>query len=228
MTTPRHDPGFAIDPATDEVTARQHVVAEHPLDDHGDGDDVEPEPLPISPRRRRVSWVTATLALAAVAAAGFYAGVLVQKHQKSSASSTASALQALASRFGAGGRNAAAGGLGGGGFGAGGGAGRVSGTVKLVDGTNIYVTDAQGNTVKVATGSGAQFTKPAAGSLTDVKIGDRVTVQGPQGADGTYQAQQVTIGGAGGGGAGRGFGGGGAGGGGSGGGRNGANAATGG
>ena len=41
MTTPRHDPGFAIDPATDEVTA-QHVAAEHPLDDHGDGDDVEP------------------------------------------------------------------------------------------------------------------------------------------------------------------------------------------
>ena len=30
----------------------------------------------------------------------------------------------------------------------------------------------------------------------DLKIGDRVTIQGPQGADGTYQAQQVTIGGA--------------------------------
>lgn len=190
------------------IVERRDTVDVEPFDDDG-GDDFEPEPLPISPRRRRLSWVTATLALAAVAAAGFYAGVLVQKHQKSSASSTASALQALASRFGASARSGTGGGFtGGAGFG-GGVANRVAGTVKLVDGSNIYVTDAQGNTVKVATSSASQFTKPATGSLADVKIGDRVTVQGPQGADGTYQAQQVTVGGANGGGAGgRGFGGG--------------------
>jgi hypothetical protein len=118
-------------------------------------------------------------------AVGFYAGVAVQKHQKAPAS-TGSA-QSLASRFGSG-RLAAAGG------GAAGGAGRVAGVVKLIDGSNVYVTDAQGNTVKVATGTGAQFSKTVSGALADVKIGDRIAVQGPQAGDGTYQAQQVTLG----------------------------------
>jgi hypothetical protein len=207
------DAGFSTtDPAAGEITASQYAVAERPLDVDSDDFDDEPEPLPISARRRRLSIITALLALAAMGAAGFYAGVLVQKHQKSSGSSSAAALSALASRFGAGGRGAAgaagAGAAGGGGFGGG---GRVNGSVKLIDGSNVYVVDAQGNTVKVATNAGSQFSKTVTGAFSDLKIGDRVTIQGPQGADGTYQAQQVTIGGAGG--TGRGFGGGGGGGG---------------
>jgi hypothetical protein len=180
------------------------AIAEHRaapvVDEFGEDLGDEPEPLPISARRRRLSAVTAALALAAVGAAGFYAGVVVQKHQKSSGS-TATAAAAFASRLGRAG-------AGGAGFAGTGGPNRVAGTVKLIDGSNIYVTDAQGNTVKVATGSGAQFSKTVAGALSDVKIGDRVTVTGPQGADGTYQAQQVIAGGAAG--AGRAFGGGGA------------------
>jgi hypothetical protein len=182
------------------------AIAEHRaapvVDEFGEDLGDEPEPLPISARRRRLSAVTAALALAAVGAAGFYAGVVVQKHQKSSGS-TATAAAAFASRLGRAGAGA-----GGAGFAGTGGPNRVAGTVKLIDGSNIYVTDAQGNTVKVATGSGAQFSKTVAGALSDVKIGDRVTVTGPQGADGTYQAQQVIAGGAAG--AGRAFGGGGA------------------
>jgi hypothetical protein len=157
------------------------------VDEFGEDLGDEPEPLPISARRRRLSVVTAVLALAAMGAAGFYAGVVVQKHQKSP-TSTAAAAQAFASRVGRAGA--------GGGFAGAGGASRVAGTVKLIDGSNIYVTDAQGNTVKVATGSGAQFSKTVAGALADVKIGDRISVSGPQGADGTYQAQQVISGGA--------------------------------
>lgn len=209
--TSDQDAGFSTtDPAAGEITASQYAVAERPLDVDGDDFDDEPEPLPISARRRRLSIITALLALAAMGAAGFYAGVLVQKHQKSSASSSAAALSALASRFGAGGRGAAgaAGAAGAGGFGGG---GRVNGSVKLIDGSNVYVIDAQGNTVKVATNAGSQFSKTVTGAFSDLKIGDRVTIQGPQGADGTYQAQQVTIGGAAG--TGRGSGGGGGGGG---------------
>jgi hypothetical protein len=181
---------------TAETAITEHRAAPV-VDEFGEDLGDEPEPLPISARRRRLSVVTAVLALAAMGAAGFYAGVVVQKHQKSP-TSTAAAAQAFASRVGRAGA--------GGGFAGAGGANRVAGTVKLIDGSNIYVTDAQGNTVKVATGSGAQFSKTVAGALADVKIGDRISVSGPQGADGTYQAQQVISGGAAG--AGRGSGGG--------------------
>jgi hypothetical protein len=192
---------------TEMPTAPQAMVERRsapPVDVAGDdGSEFdEPEPLPIATRRRRVGVVTAVLALAAMGAAGFYAGVVVQKHQKAPAST--SATQSLASRFGSG-RFAAAGGAAAGG-GAAGGAGRVAGVVKLIDGSNIYVTDAQGNTVKVATGTGAQFSKTVSGALADVKIGDRIAVQGPQAGDGTYQAQQVTLGAAAGGGRGAGAG----------------------
>lgn len=159
----------------------------------GDGPD-DDTPIAIAPRRRRVGVLTTALAFALVAGVAFYAGVLVQKHQKSSStSSAATALAAL--RNGA--RGGGAAGTGGaGGAGAGGGRGAVVGQVKLIDGSNIYVTDAQGNTVKVATNAGSQFSKSDTGSLADVKIGDTVVVQGPQGADGTYQAQRVSVGGA--------------------------------
>jgi hypothetical protein len=161
----------------------------------GDGPDDE-TPVAIAPRRRRVGVLTTVLAFALVAGAAFYAGVLVQKHQKSSSSSTSSAATALAAlRNGA--RTGGAGGSGGaGGAGAGGGRGAVVGQVKLIDGSNVYVTDTQGNTVKVATSPASQISKTDTGTIADVKIGDTVVVQGPQGTDGTYQAQRVTIGGA--------------------------------
>lgn len=184
-------------------------------DVNGGGSDGGPDddtPIAIAPRRRRISIVTTVLAFAVVAGVAFYAGVLVQKHQKSSSSSTSSALNALAALRG--GARTVTGGAGGTGAAGAGGAGAangrgVVGQVKLIDGSNIYVTDFQGNTVKVATNPGSQFSKTDAGSLADVKIGDTVVVQGPQGSDGTYQATRVTIGGAAGTGGFGGFGGGG-------------------
>ncbi|HEX4776912.1 MAG TPA: hypothetical protein VFW74_09080 [Acidimicrobiia bacterium] len=160
----------------------------------GDGPD-DDTPIAIAPRRRRVGVLTTALAFALVAGVAFYAGVLVQKHQKSSSSTSSAATALAALRNGARG-GGAAGTSGAGGAGAGGGRGAVVGQVKLIDGSNIYVTDAQGNTVKVATNAGSQFSKSDTGSLADVKIGDTVVVQGPQGADGTYQAQRVSVGGA--------------------------------
>src|SRR5689334_17313306 len=61
----------------------------------GDGPD-DDTPIAIAPRRRRAGVLTTALAFALVAGLAFYAGVLVQKHQKSSSSSTSSAATALA------------------------------------------------------------------------------------------------------------------------------------
>ncbi|MGH9225108.1 MAG: hypothetical protein ACRD2W_15315, partial [Acidimicrobiales bacterium] len=68
----------------------------------------------------------------------------------------------------------------------------AAGTVKLVDGANIYVTDASGNVVKVTTSDASRFTKSGPGSLSDVRPGDPVIVQGQRGEDGTVAASEVT------------------------------------
>ena len=84
---------------------------------------------------------------------------------------------------------------GGGGAGAGGAgaaAGATTGTVKLVDGANVYVTDASGNVVKVATSDATRITKSGPGVLGDVKPGSTVVVQGQKGPDGTVTATAIS------------------------------------
>jgi hypothetical protein len=74
-----------------------------------------------------------------------------------------------------------------------GGAGAATaGQVKLVDGTNIYVTDAQGNVVKVVTSGSSRFTRTGPGSIQDVRPGDTVIVQGQKADDGIVTATAVT------------------------------------
>ena len=152
-----------------------------------------------SARRRKLSWVTAVLALGAAAAIGFAIGVRVQKSQV-----TTTAASAAAGRRGAAATGAAAANPPGGAAAA---AGRTIGTVKLIDGTNLYITDTSGNVVKVST-TGASFTKTVSGAVTDVHPGDTVVVTGPAGSDGTVNARSVVLGGAGAGGGFGGFGGG--------------------
>ncbi len=79
--------------------------------------------------------------------------------------------------------------------GAGGGA--TVGQVKLIDGTNVYVTDTTGNTVKVAT-TGSTISKSAPATVTDLAIGDTIIVRGATGSDGTVAATAITDSGAGG------------------------------
>jgi hypothetical protein len=182
-------------------------------------------PPPVEPRRRsRVNIATAVLAALVFAAGTFYAGVRVEKSKAKT--STTGSLAAAFSRF-AGARGAgAAGGTGargtgtGAGAGAGGaagaGAGVTVGTVKLVDGNNVYVTDTSGGITKVAVGSSATVTVSSSGKVSDVKPGDTVIVRGAAGSDGTVNATSLSDSGAGGAAAGGfgGFGGGGFGGGG--------------
>ncbi|HMK13280.1 MAG TPA: hypothetical protein VK461_16950, partial [Acidimicrobiales bacterium] len=68
----------------------------------------------------------------------------------------------------------------------------TTGTVKLVDGTNVYITTADGSIVKVTTSDASKVTKAAPGAVSDLKAGDTVTVQGTTGTDGTIAATSIS------------------------------------
>jgi outer membrane murein-binding lipoprotein Lpp len=153
----------------------------------------------IARRRRRTPLVTLALAAAVTAGVAFFGGVEIQKHYgtASAASSGNSSFAALASRFAAG-RGAATGtgrtGTGGASFFGGGAGGAVIGTVTLIKGNDIYVTDTSGTTTIVHAGS-ATVTKSVTGSLKSINPGDAVTVVGTQGSNGSTTARSITVGG---------------------------------
>ena len=140
----------------------------------------------LPPRRRRFVFGRAAKALTVtlILALGFIAGVLVQKHQGTAASSTPSATSAP-TRF-AGGR----GGFPGAGAGAGGG-GLTVGTVADKNGRSIYVKDANGTLVRVNVPSASPITRSAKSSLSAIHPGDTVIVQGATGRSGTVTASTV-------------------------------------
>jgi hypothetical protein len=114
---------------------------------------------------------------------GFLGGTQVQKHFGTASSST-NAPAVFPSNF----RNAFGGGGGtGGGTGAGGGG--TTGTVKLVDGTTVYVTTSDGNIVIVHTNSDTTVT--TAGTVKDLTTGSTVTVTGQTAADGSVTASRI-------------------------------------
>ncbi len=176
--------------------------------------DPEDDELELPAHRRRVGLLTMVLSLLLVAGLGVYGGVRLQKSRSSSSSgTTASALaSALASRFGGTGtRGAGAGatgargagafaGFGGGtgGSGAGGlGGGSTVGTVKLVDGNTIYLSQTDGSIVKVTTTpTGTTVTKTVPSSVSALQPGETLVVQGSTGSDGTVTATRVTDAGA--------------------------------
>jgi hypothetical protein len=141
-------------------------------------------------RRTRITTPLTRVLLALIVLGGaFLAGALVERTQHKSSSS--SSLDSLAAQFrnrfagqgasGATGANGALGGLGGDN-------GSTIGTVKLVDGKNVYVQDLSGNVVKVTTDAATEInvtTKSAVGSL---KPGTTVIVQGTPSDDGTSTA----------------------------------------
>jgi len=134
-----------------------------------------------------VTPLTRVLLAVVVAAAGFIGGVLVERNQQPAAASTTSTPAA----FRGAGANANGGGAGGGG--AGGGA--TVGTITLIDGTNVYVTTAQGDVVKVLTNPQTTISVSKNGTLSDLDPSKTVAVQGATNADGTVTASQITQGG---------------------------------
>ena len=205
MTQHDADRDVVASDAPDELTSR--YVGAYDID--------EPPPPLTRTARRRLPIVTAVLAVLAIGAGAFFAGVRVEK-SKVHTSSNAAALTAsnLAARFaGAGdaaGANAAApspsgSAAPGGGAGAAPGAGgtdttgraNIVGTVTVVQGNTLYVTDASGNTVKVTTNSGTTITKTATGTMQDLAPGQSVVIRGVQSSVGVYAAQSVSEGAAG-------------------------------
>jgi hypothetical protein len=140
---------------------------------------------------------TLVLAGAVLMVAGFLGGVLVQKNYgtTTSGSGNANALaNAIAARQNGG--NGFPGGTGGnGGTGGTGGAARnaTTGTVKLVDGTTVYITTADGETVTVKTSGTTTVRTEQAGALADVPVGATVSIQGTTGTDGVVTATAVTV-----------------------------------
>jgi hypothetical protein len=183
-----------------------------------DWDTEEPaQPLPRRPRRQFFNRKSAALVALITCAAGFYAGVRVEKGQVSG-SSTALRLPGAAtaaartggSRTGAAGatgatRSGAAGAARTGGFpgfagGAGGGfaGGNASvGTVASVSGSTIVLTETSGNTVKVRLSPSTKITKNQSVSRHAVRPGDTIIVEGAPNAKGTTVAASVTDSGAG-------------------------------
>jgi hypothetical protein len=151
-------------------------------------------------RKRRLPRMTMALAALLVVALTFVVGAEVQKHYGKTAAATGPAGAAAA--FG---RARAAGGFAGG-FGGGGGAGGAggaggfgaaasgpTGTVTLIKGTTLYVTDSSGTTSLVKTSAASRVTKTVTSSVKNILPGSVVTVTGTQAKDGSYTATSISV-----------------------------------
>ncbi len=160
------------------------------------------------PPRAKLPSVTLALAVAAMTGAGFLGGVLLEKYRAGSGSGNS-----LAAAFASGGLPSLAGGglpnLGGGGAaaratGAGGTAGfalgrGTIGTVKLVDGSTIYIQGFTGTITKVTTTPATKIQVSAPGTVKDLRPGQTLMIQGTKHGSGTVAATSVTESGLGGG-----------------------------
>jgi hypothetical protein len=152
-------------------------------------------------RRRRTPLLTLALVVLVAAGGAFVGGIEAQKHWGHASASTGAGggardLPAFAARVGsssrAGGRFPSFGGS----FG---GRGSITrGTVKLIKGSTLYVTDDSGNTVLVRTSPASTVTKTVTGTVQTVLPGDTVTVTGTPGKNGSVTARSISIGGSGG------------------------------
>lgn len=161
------------------------------------GDDLSAELAAVAGRRWWNAW-TVCLAALVLLLAGFVVGARVDRAYRTSTPAGNGSAAAQRGGFGAAG-TARGGGAGqpaqGGQAGQPAGGGQtgqpVTGTVKLVDGTTLYVQTADGTVVTVRTGGDTAVTLARAGTLKDLKAGDQVTVQGTGSGD-TVQASAVT------------------------------------
>lgn len=174
------------------------------IDVHNHRSDLAAELAAAAPRRW---WNKATsyLGAAMLLVGGFAAGAYVQREYGRPASPSAGRSTGVsgnaAAPFGrdsTGGANGSAeGGAGtsGGATGAGSAAGASSattGTVKLVDGTTVYVETAEGDVVTVRTDGETTVASAKPSSLKDLAAGDKVTVQGSSSGEGTVTATSIT------------------------------------
>lgn len=167
-------------------------------------DDLHAELAAAAPKQWR-NRTTLWLGALALVVGGFLGGVLTEKHFGASAATDArtAAIQQFLNGGGAGG-------FGGGRRGAGGasaaptsaassGSGSAavqtnSGTIKLIDGTTVYVGLAGGDVLTVQTTSATKISVGSATKLSQLKVGQSVTVTGPTDATGQVTATSITAG----------------------------------
>jgi hypothetical protein len=151
----------------------------------------------LSRRRRHLPKLTIALTVVLVVGLAFVVGAEVQKRYGTATSSSSSSTGTAAAAFA---RARASGGLpsfGGGGsapagaFGAAGSG--TSGTVTLIKGSSLYVTDSSGNTVLVKTAAGSRVTKTVTSSVKRILPGAVVTVVGTKAKDGSYTATSISV-----------------------------------
>jgi Domain of unknown function (DUF5666) len=124
---------------------------------------------------------TAILLALLLAAGGLWGGSLLQKHEGGGSTTTGlAAARAGFSRAGATGVPSASS------------SSATSGTVTDIIGSTLYVTESNGSLVKVTLSSSATVTRNAKSSLSSLKPGDTVTVQGTTPKDGSMTASSVS------------------------------------
>jgi hypothetical protein len=146
-------------------------------------------------RKRRLPRLTMALAALLVVALTFVVGAEVQKHygKTTAATGAGGAGAAFARARGAGGGPPAGFGGGGGAAGFGGAASGPTGTVTLIKGTTLYITDSSGTTSLVKTSAASSVTKTVTSSVKNIKPGSVVTVVGTQAKDGSYTATSISV-----------------------------------
>jgi len=164
--------------------------------------------LPRRPRRRLLTPIPLALLAVLLIACGFIGGVLVQKGQGGTASpsdgasggfpSGLAALRGAVPGAGAGGPSAAGGSGAKGGAGAfpggaGSGGGVTTGEVAYVRGSTLYVTDSQGNTVKVKAAAGSKVTKTVGTKASSIHPGATVVVLGSKAKNGSISASSISV-----------------------------------
>ena len=193
------DPASAaelVDDRTRELAlSPEDILAEPP-----DARDIAAELA--APPRRKMPWLTLLLAGGVIAAGSFAGGALVEKNNGSSSGAGGAAAAFAKLRSGSG--SGSTGGFGGfsrggsgtgTGTGTGAGGGATSGTIKLIDGNTIYVTNSSGNIVKITAGSSTSVSIASNGTVSQLQPGQTVTVRGTTDSSGNVTATSVTEGG---------------------------------
>jgi len=163
-------------------------------------DDDDAELTAVLTRRPRAKLPSLTLVLAAivVASAGFLGGALVGKHYGTSGTGNlAAAFRGLAAAR-AGASSSASPGTGsrsgfpGGGGGLFGSGNATIGSIKLIDGSTIYVQTTAGDIVQVATSAATKVTVSSTVPVKDLKPGETVIVEGSKNSSGAVAATSIS------------------------------------
>ncbi len=180
-----HNPSIDVTESIEPVTAtlvlpRFGDEQFPPGEVHGLGD--EDWPAQTVKRGVHLRMPTAILLALFLAASGLWGGSLLQKHEGGSTGATgAAAARAAFGRAGGAAPSASASGT----------STSTSGTVTDIIGTTLYVTNSSGQLIKVTLSSSATVTRNATSSLSGLKPGDTVTVQGTAPANGSMTASSV-------------------------------------